>query len=117
MNQNRAGAQSFRTIEHRHNASVDHIDHHPLLEDMPKLASKEAYSSKNLINHGTDRKYPMPGRLVENPQFRQEQLLLESDPFTLEQQRYLKRLRNSEFKMKNNYNHYHSSVLLPEIKN
>lgn len=62
------------------------------------------------------RKFPPTNIKKEDPRHRDDKLLLESDPFTLEQQRHFKRLRNSEVKMTNNYNNYHSSVLLPEIK-
>ena len=43
------------------------------------------------------------GHKRENTFYRDEKMLLESDPHSLEQQRYLARLRNSEIKQKMNY--------------
>jgi ATP-dependent protease HslVU (ClpYQ) ATPase subunit len=62
-----------------------------------------------------EQMFPQNNQTKEITFYRNEKLLLESDPFSLEQQRYLNRLRNSEMVQKNNYEQYHSNVFLPEI--
>ena len=44
----------------------------------------------------------------EKAQYMKEQLLLEQDGHMLEEQRYYARLRNSEAKRSNHYNHHYN---------